>query len=106
MRRAAYSIIEGKGSTYYGVGAALARIVEVILRNQQAILTVCSPMDDVAGVHDVTVSLPHLIGGQGVLATILPPLEPDELEALQASARTIREAIDNLDAQDQPEAGS
>lgn len=99
VRRAAYNIIDGKGATYYGVGAALARIVEVILRDQQAILTVCSPMEDVAGVKDVTVSLPHLVGGQGVLGTIYPSLEPDELEALRKSAQTIRDAITGLDEQ-------
>src|SRR5512145_756805 len=43
VRRAAYHIIEGKGATYYGIGSALARIVEVILRDQRAILTVCTP---------------------------------------------------------------
>ena len=54
VRDAAYAIIEGKGATYYGIGAALARIVHVILRDQRAILTVCTPMETVAGVEDVT----------------------------------------------------
>lgn len=98
VRNAAYHIISGKGATYYGVGSAIARIVEVILRDQRSILTVCAPVADVAGVKDVTVSLPHLVGGQGVISTIYPPLSQQEHDALQASAGIVRQAIDDLDA--------
>ncbi len=97
VRRAAYRIIEGKGATYYGIGSALARIAEVVLGDERAVLTVCSPMDEVAGVPDVTLSLPHLIGGQGVLATLALPLTPEEQEGLGRSAAVIRQAIAELD---------
>ncbi len=96
VRRAAYHIIEGKGATYYGIGAALARIVDALLRDQRAILTVCSPMEQVAGVEYVTVSLPHLVGGQGIMATLPLPLNEQESAALNNSARTIRDVIDAL----------
>jgi L-lactate dehydrogenase len=98
VRRAAYNIISGKGATYYGIGGALARIVNVITHDQRAILTVCTPMPEVAGVRDVTVSLPHLVGGEGILATLPLPLDEDEQLALNASARTIRDVIDALEA--------
>jgi len=97
VRRAAYNIIAGKGATYYGIGGALARIVDVITHDQRAILTVCTPMPDVAGVADVTVSLPHLIGGEGILATLPIPLDEEERLALNASARTIRDVVDALE---------
>lgn len=96
VRRAAYTIIQGKRATYYGIGAALARIVNAILRDQRAILTVCSPMQEVAGVTDVTVSLPHLVGGQGVLSTLWQALTPDEEAALQRSAQVVKAAIDSI----------
>ena len=70
VRRAAYHIIEGKKATYYGVGAALARICEVILNNQRAILTICAPHHEVVGVKDVTIALPHLISGEGVIDSL------------------------------------
>ena len=70
VRFAGRDIIQGKGRTNYGIGSALVRIVEVILRDQRALLTVCTPVPDVMGVQDVTVSLPHLVGGQGILDTI------------------------------------
>lgn len=96
VRRAAYHIIEGKGATYYGIGSAIARIVEVILGDERSILTVCTPMEDVAGVRDVTVSLPNLVGGDGIIRTFFPNLNSEELEALQASARLVRSVIDQL----------
>ena len=65
VRRAAYTIIAGKGATYYGIGCALARIVDAVLHDQRSILTVCAPTADVAGVKDVTVALPRLVGGAG-----------------------------------------
>jgi L-lactate dehydrogenase len=99
VRNAAYSIIEGKGSTNFGIGSALARIVEVILGNQRSLLTVCTPVELAAGVEDVTISLPHLVGGTGIMDTILLPLALDNEEdaALHRSAKTVKEAIDSLD---------
>lgn len=96
VRRAAYHIISGKGATYYGIGSALARIVDAILNDQRSILTICTPMEDVSGVKDVTVALPHLIGGQGVLARFPLPLNDDEQALLHKSATIVRQAIDSL----------
>jgi L-lactate dehydrogenase len=60
-------------------------------------MTVCSPQEAVAGVKDVTVSLPQLVGGQGVIATLPIGLSPDETAALGKSAGIVREAIDSLE---------
>ena len=96
VRRAAYHIIQGKRATYYGIGACLARIVNVIQRDQRSILTVCAPMPDVEGIRDVTVSLPHLVGGQGVISTLWQPLSIQEQQGLQASAAIVKSAIDSV----------
>jgi L-lactate dehydrogenase len=96
VRRAAYTIIGGKGSTYYGIGCALARIVDALLHDQRAILTVCCPAADVLGVKDVTLSLPRLVGGTGVLETFPLPLDAVEENQLRASAAIIRKALDEL----------
>ena len=98
VRRAAYSIIQGKGSTYYGVGSALARIIRTVLLDHRAVLTVCTPAEEVAGVHDVTVSLPRLVGADGVLDTFPPRLDAEEAAGLARSAEIIRTAIDQLTA--------
>jgi L-lactate dehydrogenase len=96
VRRAAYTIINGKGATYYGIGSALARIVDVILHDQRAVMTVGVPTPDVVGVRNVTVSLPRLVGGQGVLETFPLPLNDQETASLRASAGVIRKALDEL----------
>src|SRR5262249_23594492 len=96
VRGAAYTIINGKGATYYGIGSALARIVSAVLHDQRAILTVCSPTADVAGVRNVTVALPRLVGGQGVLEPFPQPLNQQEMTQLRQSAQVIRRALDEL----------
>ncbi len=96
VRRAAYTIIEGKGATYYGIGVALARIVDVVLSNQRSILPVCAPTKDVCGVQSVTIALPRLVGGDGVLETFMPPINAQETEKLRHSATVIRGALDEL----------
>ncbi len=97
VRHAAYTIIEGKGATCYGIGAALTRIVDVLIHNHQAILTVCSPMPEVEGVEDVTLSLPHLVTGEGVVDTLPLTLSDAERTALRISAEVLRNAITSLE---------
>lgn len=98
VRYAGRNIIQGKGRTNYGIGSALVRIIEVILRDQRAILTVCSPTPDIAGVLNVTVSMPHLVGGEGILDTILLPLSLTDAEeaALRASAQIVKDAYESI----------
>ncbi len=96
VRRAAYSIIRGKGATYYGIGSALSRIVDVILHDQRAIFTVCAPAAEVCGVENVTVALPRLVGGEGVRETFPLPLNEQESRLLQSSAEIVRQALDGL----------
>jgi len=102
VRYAGRDIIAGKGATFYGIGAALAHIVSAVIHDRRTILTVCTPAEDVAGVKDVTVSLPHLVGGRGIEATFPLPLSDVEEGKLSASARTVREAIDSLDQAAEP----
>ncbi|MBU1206288.1 MAG: hypothetical protein KKH04_05085 [Proteobacteria bacterium] len=89
------------GGGFVGSTTAYAMVMRgiggEILHDHRAILTVCTPMNDVADVSKVTVSLPHLVGGQGILATFPLPLNEGEQSALQKSARTIREVIDELE---------
>jgi L-lactate dehydrogenase len=96
VRRAAYHIIAGKGSTYYGIGSAVARIVDVLLHDQRAILTICVRIRGVPGCDGVTLALPHLVGGHGALATIPLPLHESERDGLHRSADILREAIQSL----------
>ena len=96
VRGAAYQIIAGKGATYYGIGGAVARIVDVLLHDQRAILTICSRISEVPDCDGVTLALPHLVGGNGALATIPLPLDESERVALARSAGILRDALRSL----------
>ena len=96
-RRAAYTIIDGKAATYYGIGAALASLTATILHDRRSVLTVCCPAAEIAGVADVTLSVPRLVGGRGVLENLPLPLDPAEADGLRASAGVVRKALDELD---------
>jgi len=98
VRRAAYRIIEGKGSTYYGIGAALARIVQAIVRDQRSLLTVSVPVETIGDVHDITFALPAIVGGDGIISVLPAPLNDEEEALLEHSARTLRQALDELAA--------
>jgi L-lactate dehydrogenase len=96
VRRAAYQIIVGKGATYYGIGSAVARIVDVLLHDQRAILTICARISGVPHCDGLTLALPHLVGGQGALGTIPLRLDAREQEELRRSAGILREAVELL----------
>ncbi len=94
VRNAAYTIINGKGSTYYGIGAGLARIVEAIFLDQNNILTVSGLSSETAGVRDVTLSIPRVIGRGGIKTDVMPNLNSEEREALNKSASLLKSTAD------------
>lgn len=96
VRRAAYRIIEGKGATWYGIGAGLARIVQAVRDDQRSVLSVSMVTPEVEGVKNVALSLPRVVGGAGIVATLMPELAGDEAQALQRSAELLGETADRL----------
>jgi L-lactate dehydrogenase len=96
VRHAAYRIIEGKGATYYGIGAGLAQIAKAIRNDQRRVLTVSSVTQDVKGFEGISLSLPRLVGASGVLAELEPSLSDDERSALDKSARILNTAAGEI----------
>jgi L-lactate dehydrogenase len=96
VRRAAYRIIDGKGATYYGIGAGIARMVRAIRDDEQAVLTLSAPGVGVGMVGDVCLSLPRVLGARGVEATLQAALSTEEEAALQRSALILQEATSAL----------
>ncbi|KAF0142842.1 MAG: L-lactate dehydrogenase [Stygiobacter sp.] len=97
VRNAAYKIIEGKGSTYYGIGGAIAKLVDVINRDNRSVLTISTYEEDVEGIKNVALSLPHLIGGEGDLGVLPIRLNMKEKLLLKKSAEVIRSKIDEYE---------
>ena len=96
VRNAAYTIIAGKGATWYGIGAGLARIVRAIASDEQAVFSVSVVTPEVEGVRDVALSIPRVVGAQGVTAQLFPELDEGEHMALERSARLLKDTSSAL----------
>ena len=96
VRSAAYTIIEGKGATWYGIGAGLARIVQSITDDERTVLSVSQVNEEIEGVKDVPLSLPRIVGREGIIATLMPDLDEAERAALKRSAEVISEFSSKL----------
>ncbi|MFQ6549012.1 L-lactate dehydrogenase [Aestuariibius sp. 2305UL40-4] len=96
VRDAAYTIIAGKGATYYGIGAGLARIVRAILDDEKAVFSVSVTMPEICGFSEVALSLPRIVGKDGAIADLMPALDEGEREALTASAKVISDLSTSL----------
>lgn len=97
VKNAAYEIIELKGRTSYAIGLGLTRIVESILRNENAILTVSSLIQGYYGISDVCLSVPSIIDREGIAGILRLPLEESEVKALRKSAEILDMAINSLE---------
>ncbi len=96
VRNAAYRIIEGKGSTYYGIGAGLSRLVKAISLDQRAIFSVSIVTPEVEGVPDVALSIPRVVGAGGVIMDLFPDLDDGEHAALLKSATILKEKASSI----------
>ncbi len=96
VKNAAYEIIERKGRTYYAIGLGLTRIVEAILRDENAILTVSSLLSDYYGVSDICLSVPSVVNRQGIKTTLKLPLNDAELESFRKSVSILKEIAGSL----------
>jgi L-lactate dehydrogenase len=96
VRRAAYRIIEGKGATYFGIGAGLSRLVRAIHHDERGVFTLSSPCGDFPEFAGISLSLPRILGREGILATLRPSLDSAEQAAMSNSAAVIATAAKEL----------
>lgn len=96
VKDSAYHIINYKGSTYFGIGMSLARIVGTILQDQNSVLTVSTYLEGDYGLHDVCLSVPCVVGQGGVKRIVQTELTPDEQSALESSAQILKDRIASL----------
>ena len=96
VKNSAYEIIEKKKATYYGIAMSVKRVCEAIVRDEKSILPVSSVQTGSYNVTGVALSLPSIVGKNGVETVVPIQLSIQEADALRASAQTLREVI--LDA--------
>jgi L-lactate dehydrogenase len=96
VRTAAYRIIEGKGATYFGIGAGLAHIIQTIRDDERRLLTVSGLTRAVDEFQGACLSLPRLVGAGGIMAEFRPDLSDEERAGLVNSKQTLLEATNEL----------
>lgn len=98
VRDAAYSIIEGKGATYYGIAMGLARITQAVLRNQNIVLTISALLDGQYGQSDVYIGVPAVLNRNGIARVIEKPLDEQERAQFEQSAQILRSYQEKVNA--------
>ena len=88
VRYANITIIEGIGASQYGIGMVCARIAEIVVRDERAVV----PIGVYHSKFGVTLSLPSVIGREGCLQVLDPPLSNDEGIGLDKCVETLRKA--------------
>ena len=89
VRYANITIIEGHDASQYGIGIVSARIAEMVLRDERAAIPIGSYQRDLG----VTLSLPSVVGRDGVVEVLQPDLALEERSALQRSVQSLKNAL-------------
>ncbi len=97
VKNSAYEIIAKKKATYYGIAMSVKRICEAIVRNEKSILPVSTMLHGQYGIEDVVLSMPAIVGSDGVETTVPIDLDREEQEKLKESARALKEIAGKLD---------
>lgn len=93
VKNSAYEIIEKKHATYYGIAMAVKRICEVIILDEKSILPISSMMHGEYGIDDVVLSMPAVVGKNGVETTVPIDLNEEEQVKLRESAETLKRIL-------------
>ncbi len=93
----AYRIIEKKGATYYGIALSVSHIVSCIVNNTNTMLPLSVELDGTYGLQGLALSIPSLVGRDGVSKILELPLTKKEKEKLYASADSLKEVIKRID---------
>lgn len=94
VRNAAYKIINGKGSTFFGIAGGLARLCRAIDNDERSVFTVSSLHEEAWGVKNVYASLPSIVSKNGIEKVIKPQLNAEEENLLRESIKIIKENSD------------
>jgi L-lactate dehydrogenase len=94
VRYANITIIEGIGASQLGIGMVSARIAEIVLRDEGAVI----PIGVFNPKFGVTLSMPGILGRNGVSRVLEPAMSEEELEGLQRSSDTLKAASRRIGA--------
>lgn len=93
LRKAAYTIIESKGSTYYGIASSVGEIVDSLVNNKNKLLTTCSIAEGEYDLNNLAIGLPNRITESGSKIDTTFALEEKEMQLLRSSSEVLLQAI-------------
>lgn len=93
VRNSAYEIISRKKATYYGIAMSVKRICEAIVRDEKSILPISSMMNGEYGITDIALSLPAIVGKNGVETKVPIQLNENESAKLLESAKCLKDIL-------------
>jgi len=96
VKNSAYEIIEKKDATYYGIAMSVKRICESIVRDEKSILPVSAIMHGNYGIEGIALSMPAIVGANGVETHVPIALSDEEIESLHHSAETIKGIVSEI----------
>jgi len=88
--------LEGDLSRVNGIGAGISRLVRAIRNDERGVYTVSAPCSDIPEFLGISLSLPRILGSEGIIDTLRPSLTPEEQAAMQRSAQVIAAAAEQL----------
>ncbi|GAA0759931.1 L-lactate dehydrogenase [bioreactor metagenome] len=97
VKNAAYEVINRKGATAFSVAAVLTRIVEAFLKDEKTVLSVSTLLENYLGVNNTYLSVPTIVGKNGVEKVLNIELSKEEREKFVSSAKIMKEYIDRID---------
>ena len=97
VRNSGARIINWKGATYYAIALTVKRICECVLGDSNSILPVSSLIHNRYGIDDVCISLPCIVGAEGIKGYVNPPLTDKELALLQKSGKAMKDVLNSLE---------
>ena len=96
VKNCAYEIIEKKQATYYGIAMAIKRICEAIVKDEKSILPVSHMIHDICGINNVVLSMPAIVGKNGLESEVPIELNGEEALKLKQSADSLSEILDTV----------
>ena len=96
VKNSAYEIIAKKHATYYGIAMSVKRICECIMRNEKSVMPVSSMMHGEYGIEGMCLSMPAVVGSEGVETHVPITMNAEETQKLQESAATLKEIIEDI----------
>ncbi|HEY8552731.1 MAG TPA: malate dehydrogenase [Thermaerobacter sp.] len=85
------------GSAFFAPGAAMAEMVEAILRDRKRVLPVSAYLEGEYGESGIFMGVPVVLGGNGIERILEIELTDEEREAFARSAADVRETLAKLD---------